>query len=309
MTGYLTFSDQDAQSRFPTHPFATRNALSDHPLLQLPALAGLARELEPGQIEYCSGNQDPDQVPDEVRGIDLPAQQVIEEIEHCGAWLVLKNVEIMPEYRLLLQDILRDGAREAGFASLEEAGMTDIQGFIFVASANSVTPFHADDEDNLFVHLHGRKFFHVIDNQDRSLVPDADLEAYPGKHRNLRYRPEFEERATVYDLSPGDGIFVPYLWPHWVRTGDDYSISMQVTWRSPAVARLNRLSTANAIMRTLGLPQPAPGKYPIWDNAKVGAYSLARAALEPLRRSQRGRQWIHGLFQSRHRDEYFGSNG
>ncbi|MBZ0215823.1 MAG: cupin-like domain-containing protein, partial [Fimbriimonadaceae bacterium] len=259
------------------------------------------------RIEYSSGDLRPDQNPEEIRRLDMAPEKVIEQIETCGAWMVIKNVECMPEYRALLEDILGSGAREAGFDALQAAGMTDIQGFIFIASANSVTPFHADNEDNLFVHLRGRKFFHVIENEDRTIVSDADLESYPGKHRNLKYREEFEKRAIVYDLAPGDGIFVPYNWPHWVETGDDYAISMQVTWRSPRVARLNKLQFANAILRSIHLPQAAPGRYPLWDGFKIAAYTLARGAAEPLRRSRKLRSLIHRAFFSRHKDYYYGN--
>jgi len=306
MSAYLTFSDDQATEKFPLVPFATRHTLSGHPLLQLDSLADLAKRMNDDRIEYSSGDLQPDQDPDEIRKLDLAPEKVIEQIETCGAWMVIKNVECMPEYRALLEDILLNGAQEAGFDTLEAAGMTDIQGFIFVASANSVTPFHADNEDNLFVHLHGPKFFHVIENEDRSIVSDADLESYPGKHRNLKYKPEFEKRATVYDLLPGDGLFVPYNWPHWVRTGDDYAISMQVTWRSPQVTRLNKLQFANAMLRTLHLPQTAPGTHPVWDNFKVAAYTLARNAAEPLRRSHKIRALIHRVFFNRHKDYYYG---
>ena len=74
---------------------------------------------------------------------------------------------------------LKDAAAGLGCKSLSEAGISDIQGFIFVASANSVTPFHVDYENNLFVHLAGPKAMHVFDNRDRSFVPEADLETYP----------------------------------------------------------------------------------------------------------------------------------
>ena len=308
MANLLTFCDHEARSRFPLKPFSTRHALSDHPLLQLPALADLAKKMDPARIEYSSGEMKPDQLPENVRPVDLSPEQVIEQIEGCGAWLVIKNVECMPQYRKLLEDILKSGAKEAGYESLESAGMVDIRGYIFVASAGSVTPFHADDEENLFVHLHGHKLFHVFDNEDRSLVSEADLESFPGKHRNLKYRPEFENRAIVYDLHAGDGIFLPYNWPHWVKTLDDYAISMQVTWRSPRVARLNNLMVANALLRAAGFPQSAPDTNRAWDSLKAGSYSLARASLEPLRRSDRIKGWIRGLFFNRQKKLYYGSN-
>src|SRR3712207_7331986 len=66
-------------------------------------------------------------------------------------------------------------------------------------------------------------------------------------HRNLPYRPEFEDKATIFSMKAGDGCFVPYLWPHWVRTGDSYSISMAITWKSKAVDRKStRLNSSHA---------------------------------------------------------------
>ena len=157
--------------------------------------------------------------------------------------------------------------------------MTDFQGFIFVSSANGVTPFHIDYEENFFVHIHGEKFMHVFDNRDRTLVSEADLETFPGKHRNHHYEESFERKGTVHQFAPGDGLFLPYTWPHWVRTGSEWTISKAITWKSPLDLRMNRLYFANAVMRKLGLPQPAPGRYPALDGLKVAAFAAAQAVV------------------------------
>ena len=44
------------------------------------------------------------------------------------------------------------------------AGFKQVEGFLFVSSPNSTTPFHLDSEDNFFVHVHGEKFFTIFDN-------------------------------------------------------------------------------------------------------------------------------------------------
>jgi ribosomal protein L16 Arg81 hydroxylase len=119
-----------------------------------------------------------------------------------------------------------DIAQARGFTSLKSADMSDIQGFIFVSSAKAVTPFHYDAEDNIFVQVHGDKAFHIFNNDDRALVSDESYEISPAKHRNMPYKEEFEQWAQVFEMKAGDGMFVPYLWPHWVRTGSSYSISM-----------------------------------------------------------------------------------
>jgi hypothetical protein len=290
--------DRAAASAFPSQPFRIRHHLAGHPLLSLEALAKLATRLDRDRLEYNSGKLTPDQKPDEVPGIDLAPDEVVRQIETCGAWMVLKNVETLPEYAALIRSALVDAAEALGGAPAA-IGMSDFQGFIFVSSANGVTPFHLDYEENFFVHIHGEKFMHVFDNRDRSLVSEADLETFPGKHRNHRYEERYEARATVNRFSPGDGLFLPYTWPHWVRTGSEWTISMAVTWKSPHDVRMNRIYFANAVLRKLGLPQPAPGRRPTLDWMKVAAFAAAQAVVAPLRRSEGMRRKLRALLFGR----------
>ena len=290
---------QDAprtETGFPDEPMRFRHELVDNPLLSLTALADLAQSLDRDRVEYNSGKVEPGQDPKDIKSVDLTPDDVVRQIETCGAWMVLKHVETLPAYRELLEKCLEDAARANGAQSLRDAGIDDIQGFIFVASANSVTPFHVDYEQNLFVHLQGPKAMHVFDNRDRSFLSEAELETYPGKHRNLPYRPEFEDRATTYEFTPGDGLFLPYTWPHWVRTGDAPAVSMAITWKSPTILRNNTLMFANAVLRKAKFPQPAPGRFPLYDQTKISAFQAARAVIDPLRRSERSRRFLRGLF-------------
>jgi hypothetical protein len=296
--------DRETASAFPAEPFRIRHHLADHPLLSLGALASLAAKLDRDRVEYNSGKLQPNQPPDEVPGLDLAPADVVRQIETCGAWMVLKNVETIPEYAALIRTALADA--RAAIGGGDANGMTDFQGFIFVSSADGVTPFHIDYEENFFVHLHGEKFMHVFDNRDRSLVPEPDLETFPGKHRNLSYLADFEERATVFRFEPGEGMFLPYTWPHWVQTGGDWTISMAITWKSPRDIRMNRLYLANAMLRKLHLPQPVPGRYPAFDGAKVMALAAAQVVINPLRRSEGMRRRLRALLFGRRANYYYG---
>ena len=298
--------DRGAAGTFPGEPFRIRHHLAGHPLLSLDALAKLATRLDRDRLEYNSGKLQPNQKPDEVPGIDLAPADVIRQIETAGAWMVLKNVETVPEYAGLIRLALADAARALGKAGPDALGMGDFEGFIFVSSANSVTPFHLDYEENFFVHVHGEKFMHIFDNRDRSLVPEADLETFPGKHRNHAYREDFERKGEVYRFIPGEGVFLPYTWPHWVRTGPEWTISMAVTWKSRGDIRMNRLYLANAVLRKAGLPQPAPGRHPVFDGAKVAAFSTAQALISPLRRREGMRRRLRALFFGRKANYYYG---
>jgi hypothetical protein len=267
-------------------PFRFDHGLCGHELLSLPALAELAARLPGDRVEYNSGRLQPNQDPDATPGIDLPPDEVVRRIEDCGAWMVLKNVEQVAAYRTLLEDTLDRLARQFGHAGRIAAGMEDVEGFVFVASARSVTPFHADYEENLFLHLAGPKIFHLFDNRGRGFVSEADLETFPGKHRNLAYDESFHARGQHHEKRPGDGLYVPYAWPHWVETGDGFAVSIAVTWKTSAVRRHNALLFMNAIMRRLGLPQPAPGRRPLRDAVKVAAYRPLRLVVEPLMASE-----------------------
>lgn len=295
MTVQLRASATDLAQRYPLRHFGIEHDLVSHPLLQLPQLIELTKQLERDRFEYNSGKLNPNQKAEDTPLVQMTPEEVVSQIETAGAWMVLKRVETVPAYRELLEQALTSLARQLGHENLDAANFRDIEGYIFVSSANSVTPFHCDNEDNFFVQIHGPKFFHLFDNEDRSLVSDELLESAPSKHRNLPYEPRFEERAKVYELAPGQGVFVPYQVPHWVRTGDSYSISMAITWRSAAVVRQNKLIFMNAWLREKGFPQAAPGVRPTLDGLKVAAYTAARSALEPLRKSERMRRLLRGV--------------
>ncbi|MDB5513042.1 MAG: transcription factor jumonji jmjC domain protein [Enterovirga sp.] len=306
MTSLIEFAGE-ARTAFPKRPFALRHKLADHPLFTLERLVALASEMPTDAIEYNSGKVGIDQKPEETPLIDLEPVEVVRRIREANAWMVLKRVERVTAYRALLQEVLDGVARDMGHRDAADAGFTNLEGFVFVSSPNATTPFHSDPEDNFFVQIHGDKFFHVIDNSDHSVVPGEAFEVTPAMHRNLPYRAEFEARATVFEMKAGDGCFVPYLWPHWVRTGETYSISMAMTWKSPAVRRSNKVLFMNGMLRKWGFPQKPLGVSPVLDGAKAAAYTALRAPLEPLRRSERLRNFIRGALFGRNANYYLAS--
>jgi ribosomal protein L16 Arg81 hydroxylase len=287
---------------FPHRPFPIRHGLSDHPLFSLTRIVELARRMDRDRIEYSSGKLAVDQDPDAIPEIELTAEETIRRIEEAGAWMVIKNVEADPEYRAVLEAVLAEARAAAG---LDDGAMADIRGFLFVSSAGSTTPFHVDAEHNLFVQIHGDKAMHIFDNEDRSLVSEQDMEITPSKHRNQRYRPEFEDRARVFEMTEGDGVFLPYMWPHWVATGGRYCISLAITWKSPEVERLNKIRFMNGFLRQVGMPQAGPATHPALDKVKVLAFDAAHALIDPLRKSERARRVIRQLLFGRKANYYY----
>ena len=65
-------------------------------------------------------------------------------------------------------------------------------------------------------------------------------------------------------MQPGDGLFIPYASPHWVRAGAEPSISLSITWQSQWSQALGDAMQINPLLRRWGLPT---GDVPIWPKA------------------------------------------
>ena len=305
MTATLMADEAAFETLFPRKPFRIEHKLVGDPRLTLPAILDLVKQMPRDRIEYNSGKAEVSQDPTTTPLVDLDPEAVVRQIETAGAWMVLKRIEIVPAYRELLETALQSVATAQGHASLDAAGFTDVQGFLFVSSPGSTTPFHLDSEDNFFVQVHGDKQFAVFDNTDHSIAGEDQIEHAITKHRNLKYDERFLARGVVNELKPGEGVFVPYIWPHWVKTKDTYSISVAITWKTAEVKRRNDLYVANSMLRDRGFPQKAPGANPALDAAKLGVFRVAAAIAAPLRKSEGMRRRIRSLVLGKDANYYY----
>jgi hypothetical protein len=297
----VTADQETARSKLYRQPFLLQHTLADHPLFALPRLVELAQSLPLDRFEYNSGKLQPGTRPEDVPRIDMPVEDVIRRIETASAWMVIKFVNEDPAYNDLLRNFVEEAICLAGKSPGDYA---DLQGFIFVSSANSTTPFHVDAEENVLIQIRGDKFVHIFDNGDRSLIPEEAMEISPSKHRNQHYEPSFEQRAEVFALKPGEAVHIPYMAPHWVKTGDSYSISMAMTWKTREVVRLNKIRLMNGTLRHFGLPQKPPGHNALADSAKVAVHNGVRAVLDPLRKSATLRRVLRGAIYGRRANYY-----
>lgn len=262
--------------RYPAAHAGLRHSLQDHPLLTLDRLLALSTSLPATAIEYNAGDlpvsQDPAQTP--MNGLDVA--ETIRRIAENNSWLVLKNIEQDPAYASLLNETLGD------LINVVEERTGELfkrEGFVFVSSPASVTPFHMDPEHNILLQIRGRKTFHLFSGPVGALVSEEQHEAFYAEdgHRNLPYKDEFEKYKNPIAMAPGDALYVPVKTPHWVEVGPEVSISLSVTWRSRASDREAHLRQANRWLRARGLNPPLAGQSPLRDAiAALGARAVAR---------------------------------
>jgi hypothetical protein len=193
--------------------------------------------------------------------------------------MVLKNVEIDAPYGDLLRGLLREVERQIDPSM---RGMHRMKAFVFISSPNSVTPYHLDDEHNFLLQIRGRKWVSMWDPKDRTVVPEAQAEYMMERNhdtdwqRYMPFQPQFQERATVFELNAGEGLHFPFGAPHWVKNGPEVSISFSITYLSEMSERQAALYSLNRRMRRIGL-EPTPPEGSGWrDSLKYGAFRAAR---------------------------------
>jgi hypothetical protein len=267
---------------YPRHPTKLTHRLIDHQLLQLEALVELATALPADSVEYNPGN-----LPIGIANEDVPAAQLgvadtIRSIEENGSWMVLKRIEQHPAYAQLLHDTL---AEIEPLVAPRTGAMLGQEGFIFISSPGSVTPFHFDPEHNILLQVRGSKTMTVFSAEDETLVSPEAHEAFHigAQHRNRIWKDEFADRGKPIVLEAGDAIHVPVKAPHWVQNGQAVSISLSITWRSDWSYAEADARGLNRLMRKIGLNPRSPAAYPAHNRAKSLAYRAIRKGSHTLR--------------------------
>ena len=261
-------------SLYPQQAGLLHHRLPDHPLLSIEALAQLGEGLPASEVEYNPGN-----VPIGIRPEDVPSNglsigETIRRIDSNGSWAVLKNIENVAAYRTLLMDLL--GELEPVVIPRTGAMLTP-QGFIFISSPGSITPFHFDPEHNILLQLKGRKVMNVWPAGDERFAHRREHERYhTGGHRNLPWEDAYKGDAQQVPLGPGDAVLMPVMAPHFVANGDAPSISLSITWRSEWSYRESEAHAANAALRRMGLDPAMPPRWPSYAWMKTVGWRIAR---------------------------------
>lgn len=258
---------------YPETPHILPHNLTAHPLLEIEALAQLAERLPIASVEYNRGDL-PIGVDGKPGSNGLTIAETIRRVAEAESWAVLKNIEQVPAYRDLLLGLLDELRPEIEAAT---GAMLTPQGFIFVSSPNSVTPYHFDPEHNILLQIRGSKVMTQFPAGDTRFVPDAAHETYhSGGPRELRWDDSFHNAGREFPLAPGDALFVPVMAPHFVKNGPAPSVSLSITWRSEWSYRESDARILNAILRKRGLSLAAPGRWPQQNYAKAYAFRVLR---------------------------------
>lgn len=280
MARLLEFDPDRLATEFNSRAFSFTHSLRDSPLFGLSRLVTLAQFLE-GRggrrdvYKAAAGTAFGQQfAKNGARGLDV--RQVVEEIESGQSWLVLKRIEQHPDYRDLVQTCLEELAEAV--PDFRPGRCKQVEGFIFVTSPGGITPYHIDPQWSFLAQVRGHKTYRIYDVLDPQVISNPELENYYcGDVMAACYRPENDDRATVFELSPGQAVSQPLHAPHSAVVGGDYSISFTVAIVSRSWAWQQGAHLANHWLRTRGL-NPGPVRDRSTDHLKSLVYRASVVA-------------------------------
>lgn len=275
------------RENFDRFPFMVRhNLTSSHPLFRIERIQQLARFLENRKYHvHCdTGDVQIGQRWDKTAGRRWTLEETFDRIAETDAWIFLKQVEKDPEYRELLDRFMEEVSELSGHDIRKEQQITEA--IIFVTSPRRVTTYHIDRECNFLLQVSGDKEIHVFDRNDRELLPEDEIERFWTVDNNAAvYRPEFEDRARVFPLQPGNGVHIPVNCPHWLKNGDQPSISFSVSYQFKDRFR-KYLYQSNHYLRRMGFTPRPPGQSRAVDATKravMGSLYATKHGLQKIR--------------------------
>ncbi|MEO8078613.1 MAG: transcription factor jumonji JmjC domain-containing protein [Acidobacteriota bacterium] len=264
-------------------PFLVQHQLHRHPLMQLSSLRELALRLERKQVIFRVGsvpvNADFDRA-HLTHPIAGTLEDALDNITTAGVAITINTPETDPVYRVLIEEIL---AEIRALSDPMDPGMNWTAAYIFISAPGSLTPYHMDREMNFLFQIQGSKSVSLWDGNDTSIMSDEDVERLFGEYVRPKYKEAAASAAQQFELGPGLGVHHPFIAPHLVRTCNEVSVSLAVTYRTRQTDRLADLHKVNYRLRRMGLHPTRAGVSPMRDSLKSSVLTPALRGARRLR--------------------------
>ena len=271
------FDENDVLNQLDSAAFKFTHKLMGHPALSLENLARVLPSLSSERVSFSKGLMnigDDFESTFKQQHADRSLEDVIENIRTSNAYIMVNRPEVDPSFAPLHRQLVDDVEilmRRLGVGN----NAIDPQLFLFIASPNSITPFHIDRYSTFLMQFRGSKHVSVFPQWDDRCVSSAHREAYISySNTKLPFNDEIDALGTSFEFSPGEAIHIPFIAGHHVRNGsDDVSISMSIifnTEQSMAWRRALRFNhSARRFLKPVGISPVPVGKQPWRDAAKA----------------------------------------
>lgn len=286
------FDDDMAQDQLDKAAFKFTHKLMGHPALSLENLARVLPALPSGHVMYSKGllklNDDFEATFKE-RPADRSLEETIENIRVSDSYIMVSQPEIDDSFKSVYRQLIDDVQtlmKKNGVSNT----VIDPKLFLFIASPNSITPFHIDRYSTFLMQFRGSKEVTVFPQWDERVVSAANREAYVAySNTKLPWTEETDQLGTTFTFSPGEALHIPFIAGHHVRNGSsDVSISMSIifnteqsiAWRD--ALRFNHMT--RKYFGPIGMTPSAVGRSDLRDSTKAQLLKATQQVKRILRR-------------------------
>lgn len=276
------FGEGVSADKLDREPYKFVHKLMDHPALRLDNLARVLPTLPKEQVMYSKRllqNGDDFESTFRQRPQDQTIEETIEGIRTSDSYIMVSSPQVDASFAPLHKELIADVESLMRSRGLGKEALTP-KLYLFIASPNSVTPFHIDRYSTFLMQFRGSKTVTVSKPWDERVVSAKDCENYVSyASTKLPWSEEKNAHATAFEFHPGDALHIPFVAGHHVRNGaDDVSISMSIifnteqstAWREA----LNFNQRARKVFGRFGLPPAPVGHRPVADGAKARIWAL-----------------------------------
>ncbi len=136
---------------------------------------------------------------------------------------------------------------------------------IFVTSPGRITPYHMDGETNFLAQIHGTKLVYIYNGDDPQVLSPQQMEQYwTGALPRIEVPAGLPEGNWQYTLAPGNGVFNPAIFPHWLQNGPDVSASPCPSTSSAATTPPSAPTGPTATFARPALLPPLLARVSLW---------------------------------------------
>jgi Cupin-like domain len=270
------FEDRDLAEKLDRESFKFEHKLLGHTALSLENLEKVLPALPRDRVLYSTksmkiGDNFEKSFGDRSKKDSI--EKIIGEIKISDSYIMISQPEIDPSFKDLYRELVNDVEtlmRQRGVGN----HAIDPQLYLFIASPNSVTPFHIDRYSTFLMQFRGSKEVCVFPAWDERVVTSADREAYiTYQNTKLPWSEQIDTLATKYIFHPGEAIHIPFVAGHHVRNGsDDVSISMSIIFNTAQTMMWRKAlafnHTSRSVLKRFGIAPTPVGIDPWRDTTK-----------------------------------------
>ena len=180
----------------------------------------------------------------------LDGKALMQAVRQGRLWLNLRRVNHAdPAVGELCDRIFAEIKRETGVTNLKN----DLG--LLISSPNAHVVYHLDMPMVMLWQIRGIKRVYLYP-VDAGFFTDAQIEgiALRESDENLPYATEFDDKAFVHDLKPGEMLTWPQNAPHRIVNGDMVNVSLSIEFQTPqSLWHANVLYANGCLRRWLGL--------------------------------------------------------